>query len=143
MSQCYSVIIYWGISAPGHGKEVVDRLNAVDKRYTYQLVSNVQLPGSNIFDYQMKMITRNQNNDVNLAKELQKHPTKEHCKYGVIDQVKYKKIHWNKIDRQTVSCSGYCCCCIKICENVLYHKSISSITFWWSTFLTLWRKGFE
>ena len=33
MSQCYSVIIYQGISSPEHGKEVVDVLNAVDKRY--------------------------------------------------------------------------------------------------------------
>ena len=33
ISQTYSLIIDWGISAPGHGKEVVDGLNAVDKRY--------------------------------------------------------------------------------------------------------------
>ena len=35
VSQCYSVITYRGISAPGHGKEVVDELNAVDKHYIY------------------------------------------------------------------------------------------------------------
>ena len=45
MSQCYSVIIDWGISETGHGKEVLDGLNAADKRYIYQLMSNVQLPG--------------------------------------------------------------------------------------------------
>ena len=50
MYQCYSVIIDQGISAPGYGKEFVDILNAVDKRYIYQLISNVQLHGSNIFD---------------------------------------------------------------------------------------------
>ena len=50
MSQCYYIIIYRGISAPGHGKEVVDGLNAVVKQYRYQLMSNVQLPGSNRFD---------------------------------------------------------------------------------------------
>ena len=60
MSQCYSVIIYRGISDPGHGKEVVDGINAVDKRYIYQLMSTVQLPGSKIFDSQMKMHTGNQ-----------------------------------------------------------------------------------
>ena len=43
MSQCYSVIIDQGISAPGHGKEVVDGLNAIGKRYIYQLMYNVQL----------------------------------------------------------------------------------------------------
>ena len=49
MSQCYSVMIYLGISTPGHCKEVVDGLNAVDKCYIYQLVSKVQLTGSKIF----------------------------------------------------------------------------------------------
>ena len=45
-SQCYSIIINRGISAPGRGKEVVDGLNYIDKRYIYQLLPNVQLPGS-------------------------------------------------------------------------------------------------
>ena len=45
MSQCYPVIIDRGISAPGHGKEVVDGLNDIDKIYIYQLMSNVQLSG--------------------------------------------------------------------------------------------------
>ena len=55
MSQCYSIIIDRGISAPEHGKEVVDGLNAVYKRYIYQLMSKVQLPGSFIFNSQIKM----------------------------------------------------------------------------------------
>ena len=46
-----------GISAPGHRKEVVDGLNAVDKWYIYQLISKVQLPGSVIFDLHIKMHT--------------------------------------------------------------------------------------
>ena len=64
MSQCYPVIIYQGISAPGYGKEVVDGINAVDKRYIYQFMSNVQLPGSNTFYSQMQMHTINQNDNV-------------------------------------------------------------------------------
>ena len=43
ISQTYSLIIDQRISAPGHGKEVVDGLNTVDKRYIYQLMSHVQL----------------------------------------------------------------------------------------------------
>ena len=35
ISQTYSLIIDRGIGAPGHGKEVLDGLNAVDKRYIY------------------------------------------------------------------------------------------------------------
>ena len=64
MSQCYSVIIDRGISATGHGKEVVDGINAVDKRCIYHFVFNVQLTGSNIFEIH----TGNQNNDLSLAK---------------------------------------------------------------------------
>ena len=46
MYQCYSIIIDRGIIAPGRDKEVVYGLNAVDKRYIYQLMSSAQLPGS-------------------------------------------------------------------------------------------------
>ena len=69
MSQCYSVIIYWGISAPGHGKEVVEGPNSIAKSYIYiyQLMSNFQLPGSNRSDSQINIHTSTQNNDVSLA----------------------------------------------------------------------------
>ena len=50
MSQCYSVIIDRGISALRHGKYVVDDTNEIYKRYIYQLMYNVQLPGSKTFD---------------------------------------------------------------------------------------------
>ena len=68
MSQCYSIIIYRDISAPGHGKEVVDRLNAVDKRYIYQLMSKFQPPGSVRLDSQIKIHTGTKNKYVSLAK---------------------------------------------------------------------------
>ena len=45
MSQCYSVIFDKGISEFGNGKEVVDGLNAVNKHYIYQLMSNIQPTG--------------------------------------------------------------------------------------------------
>ena len=60
MDPCYSVIFDRGIRAPGHGKEVVDVIHAVDKRYIYQFMSNVKLHVSEIFDYQMQMHTDNQ-----------------------------------------------------------------------------------
>ena len=91
ISQYYSIIIDQGISAPGHGKDILDWLNAVYKRYIYQLMSNAQLPRSNRFDLQMQMHTGNQNDDVSLAKEFQYYMTKEHCNNGVIDQRKNKK----------------------------------------------------
>ena len=91
MLKCYSVIIYQVISAPGHGKEVVDGLNDIDKRYIYQLMYNFQLPSSKLFYSQIQMQTSTQNNFLSLAEELQQHQSKEHCKNGVIDQGKYKK----------------------------------------------------
>ena len=50
LSKCFSIIIDRGISAPGHFKEVVDVLNEIDKRFIYQLMSNVQLTRSKIFE---------------------------------------------------------------------------------------------
>ena len=93
MSQTYSIITDQGISAPGHGKEVVDVLNAVDKRYIYQLMSKVQLPGSIIFDSQIKMHTGTGNKDLGLAKEFKDHLDGEHRQNGVIYQGKSKNIH--------------------------------------------------
>ena len=43
-------------------------LNDVDKRYIYQLMSKVQLPGSIIFDSQIKIHTGTENKDVSLAR---------------------------------------------------------------------------
>ena len=68
ISQTYSLIIDRGISVPGHGKEVVDGLNAVDKYYIYQLMSKVQLPGSIRFDSQIKIHTGTEKKDVSLAR---------------------------------------------------------------------------
>ena len=96
MSQCYSIVIDQRISAPGHGKEVIDGLNDVDKHYIYQLISTVKLPVSNRFYSQMQIHTGNQKYDVSLAKEFQHHLTKEHRKNCVIDQGKYKNNSWKE-----------------------------------------------
>ena len=78
MSQCYSIIIDQSISAPGHGKEVVYGLNAVDKRYIYQLISNVQLPVSVRFDLQINMHIGTKTEGVSLSKEFKDNLEKEH-----------------------------------------------------------------
>ena len=62
LSQCFSLIIYWGISEPGHVKEVVDGLNAIENRYIYQLMSNFQLPGLKKTDSQILMNSCTQKN---------------------------------------------------------------------------------
>ena len=57
ISQCYYIIIHRVISAPGHGKEVVDLLNDVDKRYIYQMISTVKIPVSHRDDSHILMHT--------------------------------------------------------------------------------------
>ena len=92
MSQCYSIIIDRGMSESGHGKYVVDGLNAVDKRYIYQFMSTVQLPGSVRFDSQIQMHTGTEKKDASLANEFKDHLEGEHRQNGAIDQGKSRKI---------------------------------------------------
>ena len=49
---------------------MVDILNAVDKRYIYQLMSTVQLPVSNRYESHMQIQTAIQKYDVSLAKYI-------------------------------------------------------------------------
>ena len=102
ISQCHSIIIDQGISAPGHGKQFVDGINDIDKSYIYQLMSTIKLTVSNIFDYHMQMNTGNQKYDVSLAKEFKHHLTKQHCKNDVFDKGKNNKIFMERkwTDRQ-------------------------------------------
>ena len=74
----------------------------ISTTYIYQLISTVQLPGSNMLDSQMQIYNVKQNNDVSLAKEFQHHLIKEHIKYGVFDQGKNNKRFMERkcIDRQ-------------------------------------------
>ena len=88
MSQCYCIIFDRGISAPGHGKELDDGINTVNKRYINQFMCTVQLPGSVRFDSQIKMHTGTEKEDVSLAKEFKVYLEKQHRQNGAIDQGK-------------------------------------------------------
>ena len=66
--QRHSIIIDQCISASEHGKEVVDGLNAIDKRYIYQFISTVQLSGSRTFDSHILMHYYTHKKDVSMAK---------------------------------------------------------------------------
>ena len=65
------------MSAPGNRRYLVDGINAIDKRYMYQFMSNVKLPVSITFDSQILMHYFTPKNDVSLAKEFQKHLSKD------------------------------------------------------------------
>ena len=72
MSKAFNIIIDRGISAPGHGREVVDGLNTTDKSY-------LSLKGH------CTIITSTHNAYVNLAQEFQKHLSNASRNHGIID----------------------------------------------------------
>ena len=101
--QSYNIIIYSGISAPGHVREVVDGINATHKKFIFHLMATVQFPCIKLFDAQMVVHTATQNTDMSLALEFQKHFSNESRKHGILDHVKHKKVNL-KLDKQRVSC---------------------------------------
>ena len=73
---------------------MVDGINAVDKRYIYQLMSNVQLPGSVRFYSQIQTHTGTKKEDVSLANEFNNHLTEKHGQNGAIGQGNQNKNSW-------------------------------------------------
>ena len=82
-------------------KSHMDSMLLISAIYIYQLMSTVQLPGSNRFYSQMQIHTGNQNNDVIFSKEFQHHLKKEHQKISVFDQggnnKRFMEIKWTDI----------------------------------------------
>ena len=91
LSPDFYVIIGCDISATGHGREVVDGINFIEKRFLFKLISTVQIPGEKGYDTKMVIHTGIRTSDVSLSSEFQKHMSTVTRKYGVIDQGKYKK----------------------------------------------------
>ena len=54
------------ITAPGHGREVVDSCDATEKRFIFNLMATVQLPGSQRVDIKMEMHTSTLTDDISL-----------------------------------------------------------------------------
>ena len=68
--QAFSVIIYRGISATGHGREVIDGPNSNYKSFLFQLMSTVQLSVSKGCGTQMVMHTGPRTSDVSFSDNL-------------------------------------------------------------------------
>ena len=94
--QEYSVIIDCSISASGHVREIVDGLNAIEKRCLFQLISAVQLKCAKCYDTQMVMHPTTCTYNVSLASEYKKNLSTTARKNGVIDQVNTKNRQVNK-----------------------------------------------
>ena len=71
---------------------MVDDINTIEKRFMNQLRSTVQLPGSKKFEKHILMHSCIPKKDFSLAKQFQKHLSKDDCKHGFIDEGKYRKI---------------------------------------------------
>ena len=68
-----SINIDRSISSPGHGRELVDGINATNNIFLFQLLSTVQLPDAKIYDTHMVMQTGTRTSNVSLAIEFQNH----------------------------------------------------------------------
>ena len=88
LAHAYNIIIYRGVRAPGHGRKVVDGLNATKKRFLSMLMTTVQMPGAEVYNSQTEIHTSTAKTDISLASEFQKHlsdPTRAHV---LLDQGK-------------------------------------------------------
>ena len=70
LSQAFYVIIDRFISAPGHVREVVYGLNAINIRFPFQLMSTLQLIGAKGYDTHMVIHTGIHTYDVSLDIEI-------------------------------------------------------------------------
>ena len=88
MSKSFYVIIDRIISTPGHGREVLYGLNAIYKRFLFQLLATVQFPGAKNHDTQMVMYTGTCTSDISLAIKFQNNLSDVAHKHGLIEQDK-------------------------------------------------------
>ena len=70
LSRYFYVNIDRGISAPGHGREVVDVRNSVGKRFLFQLKPTVQLPGAKGYGTWVLIYTVTHTYDIGLSREF-------------------------------------------------------------------------
>ena len=70
---------------------MVDGLNTTDKKNIFHLMSTVQVTGAKGYDTHILMHSATSTDDVSLYQEFQRNLSDVSRKYGVIDQVKYKK----------------------------------------------------
>ena len=70
LAHAYNFIIDHVVGAPGHEKEVLDVLNANEKRFISMLMATVKLTGSTDYDSYMAMYPSTTNTDIILAREI-------------------------------------------------------------------------
>ena len=91
LSQTFDVTIDRAIGAPGHGKDVVDGLNAVDKKYLANMTAKTVTPEQDTSNKKMQAHACTEEQNTSLAAECQRllsHPSR---KDGVTGGSKYNK----------------------------------------------------
>ena len=112
--QEFNIIIEHGISAPGHGREVVDSCDATEKQFIFNLMATVQLPGSQRVDIKMEMHTSTLTDDISLLKKIKKHLSNASRQHGILDYGKQKSSR-KQIGKQRLSCAKRWICWSSIC----------------------------
>ena len=72
LSWAYNILFDSDVGAPGHGKYVVDGLNASNKRFLKILMTNVQLTSDDTNNSQMFMHITISNKDMSITRVFQK-----------------------------------------------------------------------
>ena len=73
LAHAYNLIINCGVGSPLHGREVVNSLNATEKRFISMLMKTVQLPDAADYDLRMAIHTSTEKRHSSLARVFQKH----------------------------------------------------------------------
>ena len=93
LSQAYYVIVDCGVSESWYGIEVVYWINAIYKRFLFQLITTVQLTGSKWYDTHMEIRYTNSTANVSLSRQFQKNLSNTARKHRVINQEKNAKLN--------------------------------------------------
>ena len=87
----YNIIIDRAVCAPGHGKSIIDGMNAVDKHYLKKVMC---MSGSTRYDdieTRMSMFAMTENSTLSFAQECARLCSQSNRKYGVLNSEAYKK----------------------------------------------------
>ena len=68
LAHTYNIITDRGVGSPGYFREVVDALNATDKRFILMITATVKLAGASYYDSHMAIHTSTANTYINLER---------------------------------------------------------------------------
>ena len=85
LSLKYNIVIDRAVCAPGHGKSIIDGLNAVDKHYLRKKMCMSGSTRYNDLTSRMRMFSMTQKRNLSFAEECARLCSKKNRKYGVLN----------------------------------------------------------